>query len=124
MVSLQDLVETLSENAINLHKLLLSQVIAFVFLCSRLKNNILLIWPANQLPTNPPPFLPDETALFLQHSCAMSPRDVEACWTSLSHDIWHSDPILERVQGDRAMQKTFHEHGGRLYRECQWVLRL
>jgi hypothetical protein len=117
MVSLHELLETLKSKAVDTRQLLLSQVVAFLLVCTRLINNILLLWPSTQLPSNPPLLLPDETVKFLHQACNMTASDVEACWSAVSQDVWSPDAWLQSVQGDRALQGTFKAHGGQLYRE-------
>ncbi|KAE9390511.1 hypothetical protein BT96DRAFT_833362 [Gymnopus androsaceus JB14] len=117
MVSLARLVQVLSAASVALSNILLSQIIAFVLLCSCLKNNILLIWPSTQDPMNAPPILPNETNQFLQNVCNMDHSDIEAQWNAVKDDIWHPDEILQGIQNDNSVQQMFKLNGGQHYYE-------
>jgi hypothetical protein len=107
---------------INTPAFVLSQIITFILLCSRLKNNILLLYPSKQQPASTPSHLPNETRIFLQRSCSMSDKDVEACYDVLKDVIWQEDKMLGQVKDERAVQETFSNHGGALY--CVYTFRL
>ncbi|THU75102.1 hypothetical protein K435DRAFT_881637 [Dendrothele bispora CBS 962.96] len=70
--------EILSKATHNASNLLISQLMAFLVLCSYLKRNVLLLYPSSHLTTTLPPILPRETRAFLGESTNMDPEDVEA----------------------------------------------
>ncbi|THU76140.1 hypothetical protein K435DRAFT_621463, partial [Dendrothele bispora CBS 962.96] len=93
-----------------------SQLVAFVLVCARIKNNILLLYPSTHNPDTVPPLLPDESVAFLRRTCSLRTEDVEACWEAVKEDVWHGDEVLKGVEHDEALQHTFQRHGGELYR--------
>jgi hypothetical protein len=117
MTSLNELIEKINTKAVYLQELLLSQIIAFILVCSRLKYNILLLWPSTQLTA--PGWNHNVSWTVLQYD----PEFFEACWSALSSLIWHSDNMLHGVLDDRlALQETCKAHGGPLYREYNLCL--
>ncbi|THU76521.1 hypothetical protein K435DRAFT_582147, partial [Dendrothele bispora CBS 962.96] len=92
-----------------------SQLVAFILVCTRIKNNILLLYPSNYHPNTVPPLLPDESIAFLQRTCNLDREDVEACWNAVKEDVWQGDKVLKGVEHDKALQQTFQKYGGELY---------
>ncbi|KAF5372517.1 hypothetical protein D9758_005269 [Tetrapyrgos nigripes] len=91
MVSLGEVVQLLSGASIDISKILVSQVTAFVLLSFRLKNNILAIWPSWQHPNNIPPILPNKVIAFLQDGCDMNYNIVETLWTAVKDIVRKED---------------------------------
>ncbi|EEB95864.1 hypothetical protein MPER_05102 [Moniliophthora perniciosa FA553] len=93
-----------------------SQLYAFVAVCTRLKNNILVVCPSNHNVNQPPLFLPEEVIDILKGACQMSKEEVESCWNALKEEVWNLDDVLAGVITDRQLQKTFQANGGNLFR--------
>ena len=72
----------------HLPNLLLSQVLALVYLSMHVKKKILLLYPSIHPPAATPPDLPLETRTFLARSCSLTDRDVEACWDTVQDLVW------------------------------------
>ncbi|THU97981.1 hypothetical protein K435DRAFT_661838 [Dendrothele bispora CBS 962.96] len=96
--------------------ILVSQLLAFMMICLRIKNDILLIYPSTHQPHQTPPILPLETQVFLGDTCKMDLENVEACWRAVGDVVWAEDTVLSGVKDEQALQDTFNMHGGRLYR--------
>ncbi|KAL0061742.1 hypothetical protein AAF712_011415 [Marasmius tenuissimus] len=110
------LLDLLRHSSRDLSQILVSHLIAFVLVCSRIKNNILAIYPSDQPHDVPPLVLPHEAKVFLQRACRLKdPRDVDICWKKLGTVIWNEDEVLRSVNGDEAMQRTFESSGGCLF---------
>jgi len=109
----------------HLPNLLLSQVLALVYLSMHVKKKILLLYPSIHPPEATPPDLLLETRTFLARSCSLTDRDVEACWDTVQDLVWQEDEIIGRVKNGSAVDSTFFAHGGVLYREflffCQRI---
>ncbi|THU93198.1 hypothetical protein K435DRAFT_904476 [Dendrothele bispora CBS 962.96] len=112
MVSLVQILRSLSVTSRNVADILLSQIIAFVVVSMRIKNNILLLYPSNQQPQHTPPTLPRETKIFLGETCRMKLEDVDACWSAVKDVVWAEDKILGGVKSEAALYNTFHTFRG------------
>ncbi|THU77374.1 hypothetical protein K435DRAFT_594271, partial [Dendrothele bispora CBS 962.96] len=93
----------------------ISQILAFVLLCSHLKCNILLLYPSRHPINQVPSILPRETRIFLGESCNMDDKDVEACWDAVKDVVWAEDTVFQAIQNDEAVEHTFQKHGRKLY---------
>ena len=74
-------------------ELTFGQVQQFIYLASRLKDNILLA--SSVLVLDPPDVLPPTISMFLQDSCGISTACVETCWNTLKLTIWHDANSLK-----------------------------
>ncbi|KAK7023536.1 hypothetical protein VNI00_016687 [Paramarasmius palmivorus] len=117
----------------------LSQLIAFIVIGHRIKQDILLIQSSSQPPSEPPLVLDPEAMKFLSLCCDLNIQDqseVITCWRTLKHILWNPCDVLESVLSAPALVKTFRENGGVtypspisiypptlmcIYPECQYV---
>ncbi|THU75425.1 hypothetical protein K435DRAFT_707156, partial [Dendrothele bispora CBS 962.96] len=119
MPTLLQAVDEIKKASGNASQISLSQLVSFFLICTRIKNNILLLYPSSLVihhPIDTPPILPHESITFLGRTCQLEMNDVEACWNAVKDDVWHGDEMLRGVQNDEALQQTFRKHGGGLYR--------
>ncbi|KAL0066767.1 hypothetical protein AAF712_006158 [Marasmius tenuissimus] len=93
----------------------MAQILSFIVICKKIKLNILAIYPSSHKPDDPPSRLPFDAVLLLADCCEMSNEAVNACWTNLKETIWHGDKILDKVDNDECVNRTFWEKGGKLF---------
>src|ERR1700734_3836075 len=87
-------------------ELSLQQIIKFITLAMKMKNDIILVQPTSVPASDPPDVLPPSITLFLQNSCGISETCVTNCWEALKSAIWYeSDSFKDTSEGD------FAEHG-------------
>jgi hypothetical protein len=80
------------------------QVVQFVALASKVKNDIILAQPANVPESEPPDVLPPSVTAFLCDSCKLTPAHVEDCWKVMKGVVWRTPPSI-------SIETTFAEHG-------------
>jgi len=85
----------------------LCQVMRFILLATRLKNDIILVQPADLKVDKAPDILPHSIKIFLEHSCLMSIPCVDSCWDTLKSFIWENP--LQKTD-----QELFSQHGHHL----------
>lgn len=102
--------------------LLLSQVLVLVYLSVHVKKKILLLYPSTHPPAATPLDLPFKTRNFLARSCSLADRDIEACWDTVKDLVWQEDEIIGRIKTGPAVDSTFSENGGILYRESHLTI--
>ncbi|KAF8799392.1 hypothetical protein BYT27DRAFT_7227884 [Phlegmacium glaucopus] len=70
-------------------ELSLQQILKFITLASKMKNDIILVQP-NCIPgSDPPDVFPPSMTLFLKNSCGISESCVTSCWEALKSTIWY-----------------------------------
>ncbi|KAF9060160.1 hypothetical protein BDP27DRAFT_1188353, partial [Rhodocollybia butyracea] len=94
----------------------LTKLISLIIISTKLKHNILKLYPSSQPFDDVPPLLPLETRKFLAMSCCMSESKVEACWTAVNEIVWKDDIALQRVLKAELMEDTFRQNRGLIYR--------
>jgi hypothetical protein len=85
----------------------LRQVMRFILLAARFKNDIILVQPADLEVDKAPDVLPCSIKIFLEHSCLMSIPCVDSCWNTLKSFIWENLP-------QETDQELFSQHGHHL----------
>lgn len=84
-------------------ELLLQQILKFITLASKMKNDIILVQLTSVPASNPPIVLPPAITLFLKNSCGISEA---SCWKALRSTVWYdSDTFKNNSASD------FAEHG-------------
>ena len=84
----------------------LEQLIKFIMLASKIKNDIILVQPTSIPESHPPNILPPSITLFLQNSCTISEACVTSCWEALKSTVWYdSNKFKDTSESD------FAEHG-------------
>ena len=92
----------------------LEQLIKFIMLASKLKNDIILVQPTSIPESHPPDILPPSITLFLQNSCTISEACVTSCWEALKSTVWYdSNKFKDTSESDFAE----HSHPMGL---CAW----
>lgn len=111
MTNFSLLCDLLARNVTKFSKLRLSQLLGFLALSLRLKNEILLTQPSTHKPDKPPMFLPPAVVGFLAAACELDRPSVTECWTVLKDTIWSSDPTDDTAMSAEAVDAFFYEHG-------------
>jgi hypothetical protein len=97
---------------LNAHPALLSQplenVLCFVMVTSRLKNDILLAQPSRHPVLQPPEFLPPSVVAFLTHSCGLDEPTVGQAWQILRDIVWRESVSFSSQE---ALEDIFRAHG-------------
>jgi hypothetical protein len=87
-------------------ELSLQQLIKFILLASKMKNDIILVQPTSIPASHPPDVLPPSITLFLQNSCGISETCVTSCWEALKSSVWYeSHSFTDTSESD------FAKHG-------------
>jgi hypothetical protein len=103
-VTLGELLQQLKASPLSFDGLTWEQVIQFVTLASKVKNDIILTQPASMPESEPPAVLPPSVAAFLGDSCKLAPAHVENCWKIMKGVIWTTPPSIP-------VEPIFAEHG-------------
>ncbi len=104
-VSLVELLQTRQEE---LHSLEFLNLFRFVIYASRLKDDILLVQPAEHSPDTAPQLLPASVRAFLSNVCGFSLEMTDLCWTGLKGVVWSNSCVRMTESFD-----GFKEHGER-----------
>ncbi|KAF8230776.1 hypothetical protein L208DRAFT_1280372, partial [Tricholoma matsutake] len=84
-------------------ELLLQQILWFITLASKIKNDIILVQPTHVPSSDPPNILPPSITLFLGNSCGISETCVTSCWEALRSTVWYeSDSFKDSSESDFA----------------------
>jgi hypothetical protein len=112
---IEDLLENHSET---LRQLTLGQIVHFVTLASRLKDDILLTQPAHISPLQPPDVLPPSITSFLSDCCGLSEDLVDSCWDVLKDMAWQESNVF-KDHSEMACVEYGHSRGlSRLCNAC------
>lgn len=71
--------------------LTLDQVVCFVVYVTHLRNDIVLVQPANHLPHHVPDFLPHSVEGFLSKACSVHLDFIPALWGALCETVWEGN---------------------------------
>jgi len=93
--------------------LTLDQVVHFVVYATRLRNDILLVQPADHLPERVPDFLPHSVEGFLSEACSIHLDFIPALWGALRETVWGGTfgKFLEKEPHLSAFSQHGHNHG-------------
>ncbi|KAE9387120.1 hypothetical protein BT96DRAFT_948614 [Gymnopus androsaceus JB14] len=92
------------------------RLILFILVLTKIKDDILMIYPLNQPLSKALLLLPLDTIVFLSRSCNMSERDVEICWKVVKVIVWNADDALHSIIGDaNLLEQTLYKNGSALY---------
>jgi hypothetical protein len=84
-------------------ELSLQQILKFITLSMKMKNDIILVQPTSVPASDPPDFLPPSITLFLQNSCGISETCVTSCWEALKSTVWYeSNSFKDTSESDFA----------------------
>jgi hypothetical protein len=84
-------------------ELSLQQILKFITLASKMKNDIILVQPTSVPTSNPLIVLPPAITLFLKNSCGISEACVASCWKALRSTVWcDSDTFKDNSESDFA----------------------
>lgn len=122
MYTLADIVEALKGSGEDAATLRTTQLLAFMVISSKIRKNILGLYPSTQHPDDTPILLPAEAITLLSRSCGISGSLVEVCWSVMRDIVWMSDDIWDGISDDRAVEGTFRKNGGLLFRMCSFPL--
>jgi hypothetical protein len=117
MITIDNIVKALEKQSQNL---LLSQLVVFINVCSRLKKHILIVYDSKQPPDTVPPTLPPVTRAFLATTCTMSEEDVKRCWDAAGALIWKGDEHLDAVKDEQSLQQLFQKADEPFFREYDY----
>jgi hypothetical protein len=81
-------------------------IMTFVMLTSRLKNEILIVQPANHQPDDPPLVLPPAIVSFLSSACNLSNQLTVDFWDSLKETVWKT-----AICNTSVIEDLFRVHG-------------
>ncbi|KAF8233113.1 hypothetical protein L208DRAFT_1268572 [Tricholoma matsutake] len=70
-------------------ELSLHQILKFIMLAMKMKNDIILVQPTSVPASDPPNVLPPSIMQFLQNSCGISETCVTSCWEALKSAVWY-----------------------------------
>jgi hypothetical protein len=113
-IYLTRLLQLTDETSPALRQLTLGQVVQFLTLAARLKNDIILTQPATVLASDPPDVLPPTVNSFLSDCCDISSDSVDRCWDVLKDVVWHGRDIF-RDNSDTAFVEYGHRRGLSVY---------
>jgi hypothetical protein len=93
--------------------LTLDQVVRFVVYATRLRDDILLVQPANHPPERVPDFLPHSVQGFLSEACSIHLDFIPPLWGALSETVWGGkfEKFLEKEDHISAFSQYGHNHG-------------
>jgi hypothetical protein len=93
--------------------LTLDQVVRFVVYATRLRDDILLVQPANHPPERVPDFLPHSVQGFLSEACSIHLDFIPPLWGALSETVWGGKfgKFLEKEDHISAFSQYGHNHG-------------
>lgn len=91
-----------------LQNLELHQIIMFLNLSAKLKNDILLAQPSRLPATQTPDVLPPIVAEFLGDALGFPPEDIDKCWDMLKDDVWR---MPDSTQITPEEENMFRIHG-------------
>lgn len=91
-----------------LKSLCLSQIVTFIQILARLKDDIILAQPIYIAITEAPLVLPPQIKTFVAECIGIPEDSVNGCWTVLKDDIWEY-PTPEKVEAEE--EELFARHG-------------
>jgi hypothetical protein len=93
--------------------LTLDQVVCFVVYATCLRNDILLVQPADHLPEHVPDFLPHSVESFLSQACSIHVEFIPALWGALHETVWRGTfgKFLEKEPHLSVFSQYGHNHG-------------
>ena len=91
ITSITDILGGLANN------ILFTQLVAFIHICSRIKNQILVVYESQHLPHVTPPLLPEMPAQLVGKICNMRIDMAGELWKALGPLIWNPDKYLADV---------------------------
>lgn len=93
--------------------LTLDRVVRFVVYATSLRNDIVLVQPANHLPERVPDFLPHSVEAFLSEACLIDLDLIPALWGALSETVWggNFEKFLEKEPHLSVFSQYGHNHG-------------
>jgi len=97
-VPLEDLLPLINDGIDSVQQLTLSQILHFITVASRLKDDILLTQPASVPASQPPDILPPSISAFLGDCCDLLPDFVDRCWDILWPAIWNDSRFRDRSE--------------------------
>ena len=106
--------------------LTLDQVLQFVVYAIRLRNDIVLVQPADHLPERVPDFLPHSVEGFLSEACSIHlDLSIPALWGALRETVWGGTfgKFLKKEPHLSAFAQHGHNHGLSMFLFA-WILLL
>jgi hypothetical protein len=91
-----------------LKELNLQQLLQFIRLAARVKNDILLCQPFSVSSECAPDVLPPSIASFLSEATNIPLKHIDSCWEVLKDDVWQFPSVEEVTQED---EHTFVNYG-------------
>jgi hypothetical protein len=100
----------------------LSQLFKYWHIASRIKNDILAVYPSNQPPDATPIVLPPDSRKFLGIATNLDENEVERVWDVMKELVWNPDDHLQDVWSDMALAGVFQRLEHHLYRKSHCSL--
>lgn len=107
MVELTAFLRVLEQNPAAFRGITLENLMKFVIYAGKLKNDILIVQPAEHPPLEPPDHLPRSIESFLNQACGLVDDQVSHCWAIVKDMVWSEEPSISEEQNTTA----FREHG-------------
>jgi len=89
MATFYDLLQHLEKQPDVINCVSLTALFRFINIATSLKDDIILIQPAEAQTSSPPPVLSPAFNTFLAAACSILPAQANHAWTLLQHVIWH-----------------------------------
>ncbi|KAF8229572.1 hypothetical protein L208DRAFT_1286352 [Tricholoma matsutake] len=99
-------------------ELSLQQILWFITLALKMKNDIILAQPTHIPSSDPPDILPPSITLFLGNSCGISEICVTSCWEALRSTVWYeSDSFKDSSEN---LDTLYPPHHTCTNASCPW----
>jgi hypothetical protein len=89
----------------------LPEVLAFITIASKIKNEILLVQDSGHDISKAPNHLSPSLIEFLASSCSLNVAQIPDLWHEHKDLIWKHDPLISEVTSPKGIENIFREHG-------------